>query len=74
MRPNHPRGSRIDNALTRPWTVNKRYVRVRNPIYVEAICSEGNDHLKIQGEDYMRPVLWDEWIRLDIRDQRCCNV
>ena len=43
----------IDHALTRPWTVNKRYVRVRNPIWVEAICSEGNDHLKIQGEDYM---------------------
>jgi hypothetical protein len=43
----------IDNALTHPWTVSKRYVRVRNPIYVEAICSEGNDHLKIQGEDYM---------------------
>ena len=42
------------NALTHPWTVNKRYVRVRNPIYVEAICSEGNDHLKHrQGEDYM---------------------
>jgi hypothetical protein len=43
----------IDNALTRPWTVNKRYVREQNPIWVEAICSEGNDHLKIQGEDYM---------------------
>jgi hypothetical protein len=43
----------IDNALIHPWTVNKRYVRVRNPIYVEAICSEGNDHLKIQGQDYM---------------------
>jgi hypothetical protein len=43
----------IDHALTRPWTVNKWYIRERNPIWVEAICSEGNDHLKLGGEDYM---------------------
>ncbi len=24
-----------------------------DPIWVEAICSEGNDHLKLGGEDYM---------------------
>jgi hypothetical protein len=44
----------IDNALTRPWTVTKRYDRVRNPIWVEAICSENNDHIKIGDETYMR--------------------
>jgi hypothetical protein len=44
----------IDNALTRPWTVTKHYNRVRNPIWVEAICSENNDHMKIGKETYMR--------------------
>lgn len=44
----------IDNALTRPWTVTKHYNRVRNPIWVEAICSENNDHIKIGDETYMR--------------------
>ena len=43
----------IDHALTRPWTVDKWYIRVPDPIWVEAICSEGNDHLKLGGEDYM---------------------
>jgi hypothetical protein len=44
----------IDNALTQPWTVTKHYNRVRNPIWVEAICSENNDHIKIGDETYMR--------------------
>jgi hypothetical protein len=44
----------VDNALTRPWTVTKYYNRVRNPIWVEAICSENNDHIKIGDETYMR--------------------
>jgi hypothetical protein len=44
----------VDDALTRPWTVTKHYNRVRNPIWVEAICSENNDHLKIGKETYMR--------------------
>jgi hypothetical protein len=43
----------IDNALTRPWTVTKNYNRVRNPIWVEAICSEQNDHVRIGKENYM---------------------
>jgi hypothetical protein len=43
----------IDHALTRPWTVDKWYQRERNPVWVEAICSEQNDHLKLGGEDYM---------------------
>jgi hypothetical protein len=42
-----------DHALTHPWTVNKRYVRVRNPIWVESSCSEGNPHVKIGNESYM---------------------
>ena len=43
----------IDNALTRPWTVIKNYHRVRNPVWVEAICAEGNQHVRIGAESYM---------------------
>ena len=43
----------IDNALTRPWTVIKSYHRVRNPIWVEAICAEGNEHVRIGKQIYM---------------------
>jgi hypothetical protein len=42
-----------DHALTRPYTVNKRYVRVSNPIWVESDCAEGNPHLRIQNQNYM---------------------
>jgi hypothetical protein len=50
----HNEVTTIDNALTRPWTVTKHYHRVRNPIWVEAICSENNDHIRIGDEVYMR--------------------
>ena len=44
-----------DNALTRPWTVNKRFVRETRPVvWVEASCPEGNPHVRIGGEFYMR--------------------
>ena len=43
----------IDNALTRPWTVTKRYLREREPIWFETICAEGNGHVKIGTELYM---------------------
>ena len=43
----------FDNALTRPWTVVKRYNRVINPIFIEAICAEGNQHLRIGKDNYM---------------------
>jgi hypothetical protein len=43
----------IDNALTRPWTVTKNYHRVRDPVWVEAICAEGNEHVRIGKENYM---------------------
>jgi len=50
----HDEVTTIDNALTRPWTITKHYNRVRNPIWVEAICSENNDHIKLGSENYMR--------------------
>jgi len=43
----------IDHALTRPWTVHKRYRREHNPIWIEAVCSEANPHLRIGNENYM---------------------
>jgi len=43
----------IDSALTGPWTVLKTYNRVRKPIWVEAICAEGNQHVRIGKENYM---------------------
>jgi hypothetical protein len=49
----HDEITTFDHALTRPWTVNKRYARVSNPIWVEASCSEGNPHLRIDGQNYM---------------------
>jgi hypothetical protein len=42
----------IDNALTRPWTVTKNYLRVKNPTYAEDNCSENNNHIEIGGEGY----------------------
>jgi hypothetical protein len=45
----------IDNALTRPWTVNKRFVRETRPVmWLEASCPEGNPYIRLDGEVYMR--------------------
>jgi hypothetical protein len=49
----HDEITTFDHALTRPWTVIKNYDRVRNPIWVEAICAEGNVHVHIGNETYM---------------------
>jgi hypothetical protein len=43
----------FDHALTRPWTVNKKYVRGYNLIR-ENICAEGNGLVRIGKEIYMR--------------------
>jgi len=44
----------IDNALTRPWTVTKKYVReqVERPEWFEEVCTEGNGHVGIAGQNY----------------------
>jgi hypothetical protein len=49
----HNEVTTTDHALTRPWTVTKNYHRVRDPIWIEAICAEGNEHLRIGKENYM---------------------
>jgi hypothetical protein len=50
----HDEITTMDHALTRPWTVVKNYNRVRSEIWVESICQENNDHLKIGNDVYMR--------------------
>jgi hypothetical protein len=44
----------IDNALTRPWTALKKYrkVDVKQPVWPEAVCAEGNVHIDIAGQNY----------------------
>jgi hypothetical protein len=42
----------IDHALTRPWTVDKKYIRDRDPKWVEANCHGINNHVFIGAEDY----------------------
>jgi hypothetical protein len=41
-----------DNALTRPWTVMKGYVRDNNWMFVEFNCHESNNHIVIGDEEY----------------------
>ncbi len=45
----------LDHALTRPWTVNKRYRRedAAQPYWREVSCTENNNHLEIGKEAYM---------------------
>jgi hypothetical protein len=42
----------IDHALTRPWTVDKRYRRDRNVVWFEDNCTENNRHVVVGDEDY----------------------
>jgi hypothetical protein len=42
-----------DHALAKPWTVLKTMRREKKPIWVESICSEGNVHVTIAGEQYL---------------------
>jgi hypothetical protein len=48
----HDEVTTIDNALTHPWTVLKSYRRVRNPIWFDYNCPEGNHHVRIGKENY----------------------
>jgi hypothetical protein len=48
----HNEVTTFDHALTRPWTVQKTYVLQKKPIWVENICSVGNQHVQIGKEGY----------------------
>ena len=49
----HDRITTEDHALTRPWIVDKTYLRDRNPVWVEFECAEQNDHVRVGGQAYM---------------------
>jgi hypothetical protein len=42
-----------DHALTRPWTVARKYKRVSEPYWAEYVCDEGNQQVLIGKENYM---------------------
>jgi hypothetical protein len=42
----------IDHALTRPWTVDKKYVRNPRPNWTEGYCTENPTMVAIGGESY----------------------
>jgi hypothetical protein len=42
----------IDNALTRPWMVDRIYLRTNPPRWIEKNCHESNPHLRIGNEEY----------------------
>jgi hypothetical protein len=59
----------IDHALTRPWTVNKRYVHDPNPRpdWLESSCAEGGGMVAIgkeiyylSGERLLIPIVRDQ--------------
>jgi hypothetical protein len=59
----------IDNALTRPWVVDKVFRRANTarPVWRESICSESNQHIEIAGEGYM--LSYDGHLMPTKRDQ-----
>jgi len=44
----------IDHALTRPWTITKKYLRKaeKHPVWRETVCAENNHHMVIGTENY----------------------
>ena len=59
-------GKAIVLVLNRNWQA----INVRTP--QEAFCMMATNvatGLEIEGEDHIRPVIWEEWITLPIRDQ-----
>jgi hypothetical protein len=44
----------IDHALTRPWTITKKYRRnaEKHPVWRETVCAENNHHVVIGTENY----------------------
>jgi hypothetical protein len=59
----------IDHALTRPWTVDKRYVRNADPVaeWFESVCIEyngqvfiGRENYFLSGDGYLMPARKDQ--------------
>jgi hypothetical protein len=45
----------FDHALTRPWSMTKRYIRKpdKQPVWREAVCAENNAHIVIADQPCM---------------------
>jgi len=52
----HAEITTIDDAFTRPWTVTRDYIRERNPVWPEYLCTEANNHVFIGKERYFKSV------------------
>jgi hypothetical protein len=48
----HDEITTIDNAFTRPWTVDKTYVRERKPKWSEYLCREATDRIYLGRDEY----------------------
>jgi hypothetical protein len=48
----HAEVTTIDHALSRPWTVDRVYLRTEPPRWLEKNCHESNPHLRIGAQDY----------------------
>src|SRR2546421_9756268 len=60
----------LNKAIVLVLNRNWQAINIRTP--AEAFCQMATNvatALEIQGEDYMRPVVWGEWITLPIREQ-----
>jgi hypothetical protein len=48
----HDEMTTIDHALSRPWTVDKTYRLLKNPDWVQNICTVGNMHVVVGRDAY----------------------
>ena len=58
----------IDNAFTRPWTVDKRYIRDRKVHWFEDNCNENNHHIVVGKDNYF--VSGDGYLMPTRKDQK----
>jgi hypothetical protein len=52
----HDEVTTVDDALTRPWTVVRHYVREHDPVWPPFECAEDNHHVVIGRESYFLNV------------------
>jgi hypothetical protein len=64
----HDQVTVIDHAYTRPWTVMRDYVRLRDPHWVENNCASGNHYAVIDHESYF--ISFDGYLMPTKKDQR----
>src|SRR5260370_39328194 len=57
----------LDHAFTRPWKVDKHYIRERKVLWIEDSCNENNHHVVIgtqnyflSGDGYLMPARKDQ--------------